>query len=401
MSTITLTLGPPPPPPTTSVPISPQADSADEGKTKLYIGIGVGVFLIVVGILLWVFVFSGKSDDDTSKESPKPSSSPSPSPSSSSSPTPSSFWVAVGNSPNTIIHSNDGTTWTGLGKNIFSGYGKNICFGNVNNKPGWIAVGSGTNSIAYSHDGIVWTGLGLTIFDEGTAVAYNGSMWVATGFNKNTVATSSDGITWTGLASTIFSEAGHSVHWSPSGEIWLIGGSNSGNPSLAYSKNGTTWTKVENSHELMSTVYGITSAVINKMTVYVAVGHGKNTIMHSTDGNTWTGYGRKIFNNGMAVIYNTDLKQFVAVGGPNPAETTQGTIAFSDDGQTWTSPGNILLTKINAIAFKPEGKMIACGNPSSTNSNVCFSYAYPNPTKTWEPVMSKTLSDSINGVSSN
>lgn len=73
------------------------------------------------------------------------------------------IWVCVNSSSNSTISysNNNGISWNGLGKTIFSIEGKSVCYGNEI----WVAVGSGTNNVAYSSDGINWIGNGYTIFD--------------------------------------------------------------------------------------------------------------------------------------------------------------------------------------------------------------------------------------------
>jgi hypothetical protein len=73
------------------------------------------------------------------------------------------LWVSVGeggSSSNTIAYSYNGTTWTGLGKNLFTN-AYNISY----NGTLFVAVGDSTlHKMAYSYDGLVWVGLGISIF---------------------------------------------------------------------------------------------------------------------------------------------------------------------------------------------------------------------------------------------
>jgi len=77
----------------------------------------------------------------------------------------------------------------------------------------WVAGGEGTtNTLAHSADGISWTGIGKTIFTTGClAVAWNGTRWVAGGRGTNTLAYSTDGISWTGNSVGIFTDACYAV----------------------------------------------------------------------------------------------------------------------------------------------------------------------------------------------
>ena len=68
--------------------------------------------------------------------------------------------VKYGQGTNSIAHSSDGITWTGLGLSILSTWGLGIVWSQSLNL--WVAVGQGTNSIAYSSNGSNWTGLGTS-----------------------------------------------------------------------------------------------------------------------------------------------------------------------------------------------------------------------------------------------
>jgi flagellar basal body rod protein FlgG len=78
----------------------------------------------------------------------------------------------------------------------------------------WVAVGGGTtHTIAYSNNGTTWTGLGKTIItDRALGVAWNGTMWVAVGEGTNSIAYSNNGTTWTRITlKSIFSSNGRGV----------------------------------------------------------------------------------------------------------------------------------------------------------------------------------------------
>jgi hypothetical protein len=62
---------------------------------------------------------------------------------------------------------------------------------------------------------------------------------VAVGNGTNSIAYSRDGITWTGVTlKTIFSSSGNAVAWN--GTIWVAVGNGDDN-TIAYSSDGITW----------------------------------------------------------------------------------------------------------------------------------------------------------------
>jgi hypothetical protein len=92
------------------------------------------------------------------------------------------MWVAVGEgTSNTIAYSSNGTTWTGLGKSIFTNQGRGVSW----NGTMWVAVGDGSShTIAYSNNGTTWTGLGNIGFG-GYGVASNAGYVTVTSYNGN------------------------------------------------------------------------------------------------------------------------------------------------------------------------------------------------------------------------
>jgi len=121
-----------------------------------------------------------------------------------------SLWVGVGGAVNTLAYSNDGITWTNLGRTIFTGYAYSVAW----NGTRWIAVGDGSNSIAYSSNGTTWTGItgSKSVFSCGENVAWNGTRWVATGNGGNVLAYSNNGTTWT-AANNPFGSYGKHIAW--------------------------------------------------------------------------------------------------------------------------------------------------------------------------------------------
>jgi hypothetical protein len=122
----------------------------------------------------------------------------------------------------TMAYSLDGKTWTcaddatngsGSASNGFDIYAYGIAWNGRN----FIATGRGTtNTLAFSIDGINWVGIGKTIFSNwGRGIAWGGSgtgggvagntgRWVATGSGINTIAYSINGRNWKGCGAKVF-----------------------------------------------------------------------------------------------------------------------------------------------------------------------------------------------------
>jgi len=253
-------------------------------------------------------------------------------------------WIAVGDGTNTIAYSSNGTTWTGLGSTIFTGIGYGVAWNGIR----WVALGSGTHSIAYSNDGLIWTGLGSTIFtSQGWGAAWNGTRWVALGAGTNTIAYSDNGTTWTGLGTSIFSDRAMMAAWN--GTRWVAVGKGT-NHSLAYSSDGITWTGLGLSIFQSWGGYGVAW----NGTRWVAGGFGTNTLAYSNDGLIWTGLGATIFTSEVnGVAYNRT--RWVALGaGTN-------TIAYSNDGLIWTGANNIIGTYGKIAAWNADNATINTG----------------------------------------
>ena len=249
---------------------------------------------------------------------------------------PPSFWVAGGSGgSHTLGYSTDGTTWTGLGKLVFSTNVLGVAYSA--NQSRWVAVGSGTgNTLAYSTNGTTWTGLGRLVFStQGSGVAYSAyqDRWVAVGTGAgNTLAYSTDGITWIGSLKNTFSTSGYGVAYSESQRRWIACGQ--GTYTLAYSTNGTTWTGLG---KLAFDGNGNGVAYSAFQGRWVACGYGTvNCLAYSTNGTTWTGLGLSPFNsNSYGAAYSANQNIWVA-GGAGAVST----LAYSTDGTTWTALGS-------------------------------------------------------------
>jgi hypothetical protein len=222
--------------------------------------------------------------------------------------------VACGYGNNTLAYSNDGITWSGLGKAIFDLSGIAVMY----NDSLWIAGGKGTvHTMAYSYDGLTWTGLGKQIFTLSCEkLYYYKNRWLAGGNGTNTMAYSYDGITWTLMGQGIFT--GFCYTFASNGTIWVAGGT--GTNSLAYSYDGITW--IGNS----TSPFTVCHYIVWNGTLWVAAGN--NGMAYSYDGINWSRSTSSI-TTAMSLAWNGTM--FAAVGVP------YNLIAFSNDGINWNS----------------------------------------------------------------
>ena len=232
---------------------------------------------------------------------------------------------------NSLAYSTDnGTTWTGMGNQVFSAAAEfAILYNGL-----LIAVGSGLNSMAYSTDGLNWNGLGTSIFDYGQHIARNGSMFIAVGGGSNTIAYSYNGTAWVGLGASIFDNggSGNGVASNSNGSVWVaVGGGSSSTHGMGYSSNGKQW------NGLGLYVLRIGRKVACNNSRFVAVGDGTYSGKHmyySDDGQnwnvpTWSGTA----STAMWYDVGWNGSQWGAVG---QGSVGVANIAYSSDGSVWT-----------------------------------------------------------------
>jgi hypothetical protein len=288
------------------------------------------------------------------------------------------MWVACGYGQvatgNSMMYSNDGINWIGLGTSIF-GSGDNLYTVAWNGNM-WLAGStSGTNRLAYSYNGINWVGLGTsmsawnmawngnmwvatgngatiysynginwssgTSISQGNSVVWNGAMWVAAGA---TMSYSYNGIQWFTTGTTIFS-TGKCVAYD--GNMFVSAGNTGSNTTLAYSYNGIFWTIIKNNITPDIFALGYSSKKPNTlylpMSRTLALGQGTNTIAFSYAGTnnpiydlsyTWVGATTSqglstntLFNMANAAAWNG--YQWIAVGNPVASSPPGNTMAFS------------------------------------------------------------------------
>jgi hypothetical protein len=109
------------------------------------------------------------------------------------------IWVGVGNSPNKMSYSTNGTNWSTIPSSfVFSTMGISIECGKYNNQDLWISGGyNPLGALAYSNNGYNWTGMGTSVIDiyvRDIAYSYSQQIWVMVGSGTtHTIAYSSNG----------------------------------------------------------------------------------------------------------------------------------------------------------------------------------------------------------------
>jgi hypothetical protein len=299
---------------------------------------------------------------------------------------------------NTMASSIDGKNWmpnkntTGLDKTI-----NGLDFASMSTESYWLAVGLskdnkhlafssfvnvGTDSID-RQTSIKWKTYNLPLFNgaEPKAVRKWSKYIVIVGsgsnpiiiFNMDSVKSEPDSSIKLTKFSTLFNkvigtlfEIGYGVaHDEEAKYNWVAvgrGNKTTKKPSIVYSKDGTNWSPVNNSEQLM--LQG--NAVVCNKNMVVAVGEDSNTnntIMYSTNnGTTWTAVqgSNTIFDKGTSIIYNglpeglyySYYSKFLTEGYyiATGIKNNKGVIAFSPDGIIWSSFIKENFESINSIA---------------------------------------------------
>jgi hypothetical protein len=265
---------------------------------------------------------------------------------------------------NTVGYSTNGATWTGCGV-LFSPTSGGVAYGPASGLAAsgnvFIMCGPKTNSqtasgtagnttLAYSTNGITWTGIlspsaqsvftgngmGQLIFN----LALN--IWMFTGNNNNynaaLIGYSKDGTTWTKLNPTVINGAGngYGLAYNPNSGLTVVCGYMAN--QTAISTDGVNWTNGANPYPGgYPTSVACGGAGYN---MYMTVGGGTGTysIYYSTNGYTWTGSLTMAASTsvGNKIWYSRAFDTWYMVGGIY-------TYTSSNDGSTWTAitPGNI------------------------------------------------------------
>lgn len=260
--------------------------------------------------------------------------------------------------PNFVIHSDDGTSWTEttLPNSLFVQW-KRVVGGNNR----FVAIASGTDEGAYSLDGVTWTAFTLPEDAAWSDVAFGEGRFVAVAENTNTVAYSTDAITWSS-ASIPDDLVGDSTasQWQAitygKGQFVAIAGNDR---AVATSTNGVTWTRVAGNplpageNDFVSLEYGNGR--------YLALQRDGST-QYSFDGETWSAATDAPTEDGSTVMRWRSMKYadgvFFAicdangqlVGGDLNGNNTSF-VATTEDGITWTGRNLQVEGEYNAIGF--------------------------------------------------
>ena len=278
-------------------------------------------------------------------------------------------FVAIGYSPETIVYSTDGITWTAANISAFS-------IGNLNSigfASGWfIVVGldaAGTACVVLrSQDGITWTAAATPPVDPAGApnqfytLAYGNGKWVSTvsGFaNSRSSVSSDDGNTWTTYSAVPAALL--------NAQVLCFGNGNFVAPvqnAILTSSDGQTWTTT-NFHAYPPNIDWDFVAFGNERFVLVSRG---GYVAWSEDLLIWTftetantelvNAQRVYFLNGVFIL----VRQTPGISsGPRIWTSINGT-QFIPAGATAVST-SFPSSQINAIAANSDGRFITVGTP--------------------------------------
>ena len=165
--------------------------------------------------------------------------------------------VAVGGDGSSYAaYSYDGNTWTLAASATILG-AAGYCTGIAWNGIMFVAGGS----LGYSYDGINWTASanGSSVFTGAygvSEVTWTGTKWVAVGRITDALGYSYDGINWFAATTDPFD----SYTWAvASGKSIVVAGEQSATVSLAYSRDGITWTANPDATSVVGSVLGLAS----------------------------------------------------------------------------------------------------------------------------------------------
>lgn len=303
-----------------------------------------------------------------------------------------SIIVGSGN-PTSVIRSYDDVNWINQiltdDKKFFTNEIRKSFYGAVWSGTKWVIVGNRDltgKSICVSTNGIDWKYPTNTL-ENGRDIAYGGGLYVAVGKSTSPtgkIVTSTDAETWTSQSCPItnLSCVGYN------GTKWVVGGLG----GIAYSTNGTTWTK--------SVTCPLTTVNDIAWNGYYWVATGKGTAHNfalSIDSIHWYIANSIMipFLEGNSIAWNRT--QWVAVG-----RDTNNAIATSIDGYTWAYVTQSIILNGNYVTWTGSKWLVAGGgsSPVITSTDAITWTDYPLTLTQGNGFASKSVSLPITGISS-
>ena len=225
----------------------------------------------------------------------------------------------------------------------------------------WVSVGEGGNTIMYSNNAENWNAINNIFSTSGNGIAYNANRWVAVGSDSTgkNIAYSDNGTVWTKSTSTIFNNGGKGL--AHNGERWVAVGADSNGETIYYSDdNGLSWILA------LGPIFSLSgNGVAWNGSIWVAVGKDSNTnnnILVSPDGANWNSVGDNTFTvQGNSVLWVKD-RWFAGGEGTD-------TMYSSRNGSTWSVVTNPFTEKITNISSNLDTSFIDIPNPITVNKN--------------------------------
>ena len=225
----------------------------------------------------------------------------------------------------------------------------------------WVSVGEGGNTIMYSNNAENWNAINNIFSTSGNGIAYNANRWVAVGRDSTgkNIAYSDNGTVWTKSTSTIFNNGGKGL--AHNGERWVAVGADSNGETIYYSDdNGLTWILA------LGPIFSLSgNGVAWNGSIWVAVGKDSNTnnnILVSPDGANWNSVDNTFTVQGNSVLWVKD-RWFAGGEGTD-------TMYSSRNGTTWSVVTNPFTEKITNISSNLDTSFIDIPNPITVNKNV-------------------------------
>jgi hypothetical protein len=254
--------------------------------------------------------------------------------------------VSASSSPNGVMTSPDGVTWTHRTP------AANVQWEDVAWSPAltlFVAVSIG-GQVMSSPDGVVWTSRTASVASGWSGIAWSPAQAVFVAVADSgagaRVMRSSDGITWVSQTAAAV-QAWERVLWAPALGLFIACSSNTlGTGAIMTSPTGVTWT--------LRTTSDVAWNLAWSPTLGVAVAVGSTGVMTSTNGTTWTTHASALPAGSWYGAVWADVGYFVAIG-------TAG-IGVSVDGIMWTIYTPPAAGTWRALAWAPSlGVIVAVG----------------------------------------